>query len=1178
MTGPKYLLHDDIYHLFARMLHAPKRAKIFTNTCDDNGEVATKLRGNNFIVSATLANESDWLKYQQKLAAGYGDEYQNYENQRAEASHCPDLTMLHPVPQFHYAFSCFPTIGAYEYGEDGSKPFPVETEDTLLQWSVSKQSPERRGPMVMMLMEQAYCALQQAGYYGIVLPKKWSGKYMEFVNKWMEDVGLVAKVELPQESLYRLVPAEDSTPEEPKEIKEYAPGTHVLFIYHKPYPDTNVKRNQMEFATQRYRCFVAKLKKLDDQAAMDNVVERYWRTEWNRYSSKKYRDLLVGATHGVYNIQDFQPLTLPSTKDIRVLKVAEINRLSFKIYNDLVSIGNNPMEVRVIPTNTGAKIKGFSELAISSLSVLRSRMGIDIDEMREATKNGRPAITRYDAMLSKPLRESQSEIQQRLTEFGLIPCMWANDLARMERNKRWLSIQMAPIERTIRVPGEEEGQSSWEKIYDDVSVQAAFPEVWGEWVRRALKMKLNAKAGPEQNHTFEFQFEDIVTMACKQSCVNANVPGLGKTRETLFVPLLRGCKKFLIISPVRLIGVWQNEIETTMANFQRQVRRDWRGQLLRCDYRIIKYAKDCLPENLAMFNIISYNDMSKVPGDALFFECPQCKFRICSPYARYKPECRKQYCPRCNHGVHQKDKQHNKENGLRKYKTRTGIVDDRVSTGKIEMMACEDQYPKLKETKVMSKEYNPNTREYESKETVIVEERGLHLKWTFANLLRNTFTSRAIDEANNVANPNSNRSTANDHACSRSRYALTGTPMKGYPKSMVGPFNFTHKRVVFPNYRAVAGNANVGLNIFVRKYTTFVHRDGKTAKALPKISQPEIFQQEMAPLMLRHVRHEPNVAKCIPPKTPELVPHRIEMDPEHRAYYERWLEVFAEWWMIKRQEVDKKDAKLTNDLLVKLGYLVNASSIPHFMTENLGTGDGANWAKLIGPYNGPPVAKMVYCMDLLQEYAKQGDKSIVFCWRKANVRLGRSWCQKLTKENPKNPLNSLKVTGDDSNEIQPGTNRSQKQMIVDKFCNQDYQVLWATTETLKEGFNIPQANHGIFVEYTWQPQDTDQGVGRMIRPGQKKEIRADFLVHKGTVDEYVAAINMLKGRSASEGIDYEEFNDLTSSMIPDFMQYANSIVDGTEKIKRTEMWLAIEELRKKLEDYGEDTKSSDKDD
>jgi hypothetical protein len=98
-----------------------------------------------------------------------------------------------------------------------------------------------------------------------------------------------------------------------------------------------------------------------------------------------------------------------------------------------------------------------------------------------------------------------------------------------------------------------------------------------------------------------------------------------------------------------------------------------------------------------------------------------------------------------------------------------------------------------------------------------------------------------------------------------------------------------------------------------------------------------------------------------------------------------------------------------------------------------------------------------------------------------------------------------------------------------------------------------------------------QGIARMLRPSQKKVVTSHFLMHKGSIDEYMCALCYLKGRSHSEGIDYMEFADCSVSMIPDIRQYADSIVDGTDDVLKRNMWLAVDNIKKRMEDGEEET-------
>jgi superfamily II DNA or RNA helicase len=148
-----------------------------------------------------------------------------------------------------------------------------------------------------------------------------------------------------------------------------------------------------------------------------------------------------------------------------------------------------------------------------------------------------------------------------------------------------------------------------------------------------------------------------------------------------------------------------------------------------------------------------------------------------------------------------------------------------------------------------------------------------------------------------------------------------------------------------------------------------------------------------------------------------------------------------------------------------------------------------------------------------------------------------------------------------SNEIDPKFNRSKKQLLVDKFCLQDYHVLWANIQTMKEGFNIPQASRGIFMEYSWNAIDWQQALARMLRPAQKRAVHGKFLCHEGTADEYVAAYVQLKARSEQEGVDHQSFDDFTGAMVPDFRLYAEAIVEGNVKAMMQKMQSDLDKLK-----------------
>lgn len=129
--------------------------------------------------------------------------------------------------------------------------------------------------------------------------------------------------------------------------------------------------------------------------------------------------------------------------------------------------------------------------------------------------------------------------------------------------------------------------------------------------------------------------------------------------------------------------------------------------------------------------------------------------------------------------------------------------------------------------------------------------------------------------------------------------------------------------------------------------------------------------------------------------------------------------------------------------------------------------------------------------------------------------------------------------------------------------------MWAGIKALGTGLNIPEANHGIIMDYDWDDVTIRQAIGRMMRLQQTKTVYAYNLLHLGAIDSYMAALSYLKSRSADEAIDYMMFDDFSVKLIPDIQQYAAAIVDGTTEVIVRDMWTAIDFMNKKDDEEGD---------
>lgn len=1131
----------------------------------------------------------------------------------------PRIELYHPTEQFHYGFSLPP------FDSNGMEVLSIQAQDPMQLWECSKvttanrngQAAERSAPQHVIAVEAMFNATMYGGYFAAVLPKNWLGNRMKFMRWFANRAAPVARIALPFGTVYD----DDKEPV----------GDWYLYIWNKPIPEDHKQAKKLDHAIFRWSTFIYQLPDTSE-AAVEKLFRVFRKHDWWQNSVELWKEFLAGN----YNDHDYgagyKALDLEDPSKIRIFQPGEQAKLVYTIINSLEEM-NEPNMVQIKP-GPPVKLSAASSVARVALLDIESEIGLEYDP-----KANKP-VSRLDLLLKQNnFTAIQDTLLAALQEHSLRPVILSGDVKRIQKQDRWLERQLTPIERSIKIQvdqvddgnGDAVASSAvandigavWEKLFEDVGMRANQAEVMAQWEQRGKKMSTDGMA-------YEFQFGDIVVMCCKNGVLNSNVMGLGKTLETLLTFLMRTSKKGLFIVPASLIGEWQEQIEKELSLYARRVRRNWRGEPVRTDYQVIEWAKDCRREHLKTINLISYEKIWAVPRDASYFVCPHCQRVVCSPSGAPK-----QVCPGNWQDLDdplndkcipiRKWRRENKEKKLRVHvynvnpsSPASGVKLYHRVWRKVEGEAFPQiEHQKLR--KVCTKlglEYGfpsdwklvdprpprPMPRYMElsdrkfkkvmKKQTSMMEEkivhgvktevpvykyidRTPHVKWSFSELLRNSFNFVAIDEALRIKNEATNRAQALWHITSRTRYANTGTPLRGLPQNILNIINWVTKRPVYSEYRM---NDKGSLGRFLAKYGTYAtDRESGNRKLLPKINQAELFQSELAPIMLRHIRNEPLVRKDISQKIIRMQEHAVLLDESHKKFYQLWLEKFAEWWAEKRKYEDgQENAKVSNDLLAKITYLINASSIPHWMFDNLtsqkNTGklsesqrreraEFATWAAVIGKYKGPATAKQKQALRIILAARKRGDKCLVASTRRKNLEFGRDWCEK-------NGLAAMKLDGSVSNNIKKGSNRSLRQEMINAFRLQDYWVAWCGLTALSEGANIPEANHGILLDYSWSPDEYRQFIGRMIRPQQQKVIYEEHLYHVGTIEEYMMMWNFLKASSADEAIDYMEF-DMTTEMIPDIRMYADSIVDRTEAKLNSRMRLAVDRLKRKRE-AGED--------
>lgn len=76
-----------------------------------------------------------------------------------------------------------------------------------------------------------------------------------------------------------------------------------------------------------------------------------------------------------------------------------------------------------------------------------------------------------------------------------------------------------------------------------------------------------------------------------------------------------------------------------------------------------------------------------------------------------------------------------------------------------------------------------------------------------------------------------------------------------------------------------------------------------------------------------------------------------------------------------------------------------------------------------------------------------------------------------------------------------------KGMILERFKNQDAQVLVTSLRSCGEGLNLVEANNVIIVEPEWNPAIEEQGIDRVYRIGQNRMVRVYRVVVINSIEE-----------------------------------------------------------------------------
>lgn len=168
------------------------------------------------------------------------------------------------------------------------------------------------------------------------------------------------------------------------------------------------------------------------------------------------------------------------------------------------------------------------------------------------------------------------------------------------------------------------------------------------------------------------------------------------------------------------------------------------------------------------------------------------------------------------------------------------------------------------------------------------------------------------------------------------------------------------------------------------------------------------------------------------------------------------------------------------------------------------------------------ISKVIECVDFITEFLLSNDRKIViFVHHHAVAHLLKSSIDTWLSDGGLKPSLSL------SSELS-GDERS---AMVDKFKNEDYRVMIASTLAAGEGLNLQFCSDAVVLERQWNPANEEQAEGRFHRIGQSNRVAVTYMIASETIDEYFTELVEQKRAIVASTLDNREIAwDQTSLM------------------------------------------------
>ena len=326
----------------------------------------------------------------------------------------------------------------------------------------------------------------------------------------------------------------------------------------------------------------------------------------------------------------------------------------------------------------------------------------------------------------------------------------------------------------------------------------------------------------------------------------------------------------------------------------------------------------------------------------------------------------------------------------------------------------------------------------------------------------------AIDEAQNIKNPNTGIAKAVKSLNAKVKFALTGTPIENSLLELWSIFDF-----IMPGYLANRDKFQTLYNV----------------KELDKEnSNLNRLNTQIKYFILR--RKKKDVVKDLPDKLENNI--YIDLGKTQKKVYMAEVQKTKEELdeLIKLEGWTKARFKILQ-LLTKLRQICIDPSI------------------IFDNYKGES-AKIEELLKIVVETKANGHKMLIFTTYKKALDL---------------IIPKLNNIGISSYYIDGSVSSKKRMELVEKFNHDDTDVFIITLKAGGTGLNLTSATVVIHLDLWWNPQVENQATDRAHRIGQKNTVEVIRLITKGTIEERILELQNKKRKLAELLIDNENSNE-----------------------------------------------------